>query len=86
MQLFSSTLYTLDMSGAKQKRGFYNLVLSIKPTKRDDKLVGLTGAKIQVKILGEVSVDVAELGTADADQTTAPKMNKYEPSFVKLQP
>lgn len=81
-KLYFSTLYTLDLSGAKQKHGFYNLVLSVKPNKPDDKLVGLTGAKIQVKILGEVSVDIAELGTADADQTTAPKMNKYSiPNF-----
>ncbi|CAB3360708.1 Hypothetical predicted protein [Cloeon dipterum] len=71
-----STLYTLDLTSAKGKRGFYNLALSLKPSKPDEKLVGLSGAQIQVKILGEVSVDVAEIGTADADQTTAPKLNK----------
>jgi len=54
----------LDLSGAKQKRGFYNLVLSVKPIKPEEKLVGLSGSKIQVKILGEVSVDVVELETA----------------------
>ncbi|XP_059484421.1 dolichyl-diphosphooligosaccharide--protein glycosyltransferase subunit 2 [Neocloeon triangulifer] len=71
-----STLYTLDLSSAKGKRGFYNLIFSVKPNKPDERLVGLTGAQVQVKMLGEVLVEVAELGTADADQTTAPKMNK----------
>jgi len=68
----------LDLSGAKQKRGFYNLVLSVKPIKLEEKLFSLSGSKIQVEILGEVSADVVELGTADADQTTAQKLTSMD--------
>jgi oligosaccharyltransferase complex subunit delta (ribophorin II) len=73
----SSTMYSLDLLKSKPKRGFYRLSVSVKPAKPDDRLVGHTGAPLQIKVLGAVAVDVAEIGTADADQTTAPKLNRF---------
>lgn len=69
-------MYTLDLLRSVPKKGFYRLSLSAKPAKPDPKLVGNVGAPLQVKVLGSVSVEATEIGTADADQTTAPKLNR----------
>ncbi|KAF4529722.1 hypothetical protein B566_EDAN015351 [Ephemera danica] len=69
-------MYTLDLLRSVPKRGFYRLSISAKLAKPDARLVGHTGAPLQVKVLGTVAVEAAEIGTADADQTTAPKLNR----------
>lgn len=67
--------YEVNMLKAKPGRGFYELTVSAAPSKADERLVGNSGAALQVKSLGSVVITGAEIGIGDADQTTAPKMN-----------
>lgn len=60
----------------KPERGFYKVSVSAVPAKADPRFVGNVGAIIQVKVLSAVVVESAEIGSADADQTTAPKLTK----------
>ncbi|XP_046384499.1 dolichyl-diphosphooligosaccharide--protein glycosyltransferase subunit 2 isoform X2 [Ischnura elegans] len=73
------TLYELNLlkEGSGVERGFYELVVSVGGTV-DPRLVGLSGAHLPLKVLGPVSLEAAEIGTADADQTTAPKLIKCQ--------
>ncbi|KAG8229959.1 hypothetical protein J437_LFUL008532 [Ladona fulva] len=72
------TLYELDLfkEGTGVERGFYELVVSVGSTSVDPRLVGISGAHLSLKVLGPVSLEAAEIGAADADQTTAPKLTK----------
>lgn len=46
--------------------GFYKIALS----------AGSVANAVTIKVLAEVKVDYLEIGTADADQTTQPKLVK----------
>lgn len=70
------TVYEVDMMKAKPARGFYDLTINAVPTKSDERLVGNSGAMLKVKALSSISIDDVELGIGDADQSTAPKVNK----------
>ncbi|EEC04859.1 ribophorin II, putative [Ixodes scapularis] len=69
------TLYVYNFMSGKPRRGFYKLSLNAVPVQTDARLLGNTNAEIQVKVLTEVEVVNLEVGTADRDQTAAPKMD-----------
>ncbi|XP_040074114.3 dolichyl-diphosphooligosaccharide--protein glycosyltransferase subunit 2 [Ixodes scapularis] len=69
------TLYVYNFMSGKPRRGFYKLSLNAVPVQADARLLGNTNAEIQVKVLTEVEVVNLEVGTADRDQTAAPKMD-----------
>lgn len=77
------SLYVLNMMSNKPRRGFYKLSLMASPIQSDARLLGNTEAELQVKVLTEVEVVNLELGTADRDQTVAPRMEPI-PSGGKL--
>lgn len=68
------SLYVFNFVSNKPRRGFYQLSLNAVPVKADNRLVGNTDAELSVKVLTDVEVVGLELGTADRDQTAAPKM------------
>lgn len=79
----SDVLYSLNFlesvdvtSGAL--RGFYKISIKAIPTKADPRLVGNTGARIDVKVMTEVVVENAEIGTIDRDQATSAKSLKVQ--------
>lgn len=63
---------------AKPVRGFYKIIISAKPSKEDKKLLGLTGAEVEVKVTTQVSIENVEIGVADKDQTTAARTTKVQ--------
>lgn len=63
---FFRTLFTLNFLEAKPEPGFYKIVVS----------AGSVQNIIVSKVLTEVKVENLEIGTADADQTTPPKLSK----------
>ncbi|KAH9373315.1 oligosaccharide transferase delta subunit [Haemaphysalis longicornis] len=71
-----SSLYVYNFISSKPRRGFYKLSLNAVPVKADARLVGNDNAEIAVKVLTDVEVIGLELGTADRDQTAAPKMTE----------
>lgn len=75
MNAVDETLYDVDMMATKPGRGFYELTINAAPAKADDRLVGNTNAIVLVKALGSVVIANAEIGVADADQGTAPKLS-----------
>ncbi|KAH6937385.1 hypothetical protein HPB50_027529 [Hyalomma asiaticum] len=68
------SLYVYNFVSNKPRRGFYQLSLNAIPVKADNRLVGNTDAELSVKVLTDVEVVGLEIGTADRDQTAAPKM------------
>ncbi|KAL1416473.1 hypothetical protein MTO96_000751 [Rhipicephalus appendiculatus] len=68
------SLYVYNFVSNKPRRGFYQLSVNAVPVKADNRLVGNTDAELSVKVLTDVEVVGLELGTADRDQTAAPKM------------
>ncbi|XP_058805642.1 dolichyl-diphosphooligosaccharide--protein glycosyltransferase subunit 2 [Phymastichus coffea] len=60
------TLFTLNFMATSPEPGFYKIAVS----------AGSVVNTVSVKVLTEVKVDYLEIGTADADQTTQPKLVK----------
>ncbi|KOC70802.1 Dolichyl-diphosphooligosaccharide--protein glycosyltransferase subunit 2 [Habropoda laboriosa] len=60
------TLYTMNLMEMKPERGFYKISVT----------AGSVTNTVRVKVLCEVVVDHMEIGTADADQTTQPKLER----------
>uniref|UniRef100_A0A4D5R9X7 Dolichyl-diphosphooligosaccharide--protein glycosyltransferase subunit 2 n=1 Tax=Scolopendra viridis TaxID=118503 RepID=A0A4D5R9X7_SCOVI len=71
-----SSLYELNFLQAKPARGFYRLLISAVPSKADDRLIGNSGAPVEIKVMTEVTVEALEIGTVDVDQATSSKMSK----------
>jgi len=69
----SQILYTLNFLEVKPTRGFYTISISATPSKPDAKLIGNSGAQISVKVMTEVAVEGAEIGTIYRDQGTSAK-------------
>ncbi|XP_071041016.1 dolichyl-diphosphooligosaccharide--protein glycosyltransferase subunit 2 isoform X1 [Parasteatoda tepidariorum] len=82
----SNILYTLNFLENKPLRGFYTVTISAVPSKADPKLIGNAGAQISVKVMTEVTVEGAEIGTAYRDQVSATKTTSitYPQKSVKL--
>ncbi|XP_003707065.1 oligosaccharide transferase delta subunit isoform X2 [Megachile rotundata] len=60
------TLFTINLMKMKPERGFYKVSIA----------AGSVTNTVTVKVLCEVVVDHLEIGTADADQTTQPKLTR----------
>ncbi|XP_060077704.1 dolichyl-diphosphooligosaccharide--protein glycosyltransferase subunit 2-like isoform X2 [Ylistrum balloti] len=73
-----SSLYELNFMQTKPARGFYKLTISVVPKKADSRLIGTTGAEVEVKVTTQVSVENVEVGVADKDQTTAARTTKIQ--------
>ncbi|GFQ75674.1 dolichyl-diphosphooligosaccharide--protein glycosyltransferase subunit 2 [Trichonephila clavata] len=69
----SNILYTFNFMDIKPLRGFYTVSINAVPSKADPKLIGNTGARISVKVMTEVAVENAEIGTAFVDQVSSAK-------------
>jgi len=65
------SLYELDFMGIKPARGFYSLSVSVAPVKADKRLIGTSGANVEVKVTTKVSVESVEIGIAEKDQVAA---------------
>jgi len=74
-----ATAHEVDLYAAKPGRGFYTLTVTATPTKADARLVGNEGVSLLVKALDSVAVTGAEIGVADVDQSTAPKLSPVQP-------
>ncbi|KAK7467780.1 hypothetical protein BaRGS_00036968 [Batillaria attramentaria] len=70
------SLYELNLMEAKPARGFYRLTVSVAPKKADSRLIGTTGAEVEVKVTTRVSVENVEIGVADRDQMAAARTTK----------
>lgn len=78
------TFYEIDLMAVKPGKGFYELTLTSTPSKANAKLTGNEGALLLVKVLGTVSLENVEIGVADTDQSTGPKMTSVShPEKVK---
>ncbi|CAK9832070.1 Dolichyl-diphosphooligosaccharide--protein glycosyltransferase subunit 2 [Anthophora retusa] len=60
------TLFTMNLMEMKPERGFYKISVT----------AGSVTNTVRVKVLCKVVVDYMEIGTADADQTTQPKLER----------
>ncbi|CAG5124850.1 unnamed protein product [Candidula unifasciata] len=70
------SLFELNFLEAKPAKGFYKLTINVVPKKADPKLIGITGAEVEVKVTTKVSVENVEIGVADKDQATAAKTTR----------
>jgi oligosaccharyltransferase complex subunit delta (ribophorin II) len=80
----SATFYEIDLMAVKPGKGFYELTMTSTPVKENKKLAGNEGAVLLVKVLGTIALENVEIGVADADQSTGPKMTSVShPDKVK---
>nr|CAG4649276.1 EOG090X04WQ [Scapholeberis mucronata] len=68
-------MFELDLMSSNPGKGVYKVVLSA-AAGDDSRLVGNVGALVEVKVLTKIAVEETEIGTADADQSTAAKLKK----------
>jgi oligosaccharyltransferase complex subunit delta (ribophorin II) len=73
-----STSYTFNLMESKPSRGLYELAVSGVPSKADPRLIGNKGALLVVKVMTEITVKGAEIGTVELDQTSPPKLTKVD--------
>jgi len=74
MKALEASLYEIDLMAVKPGKGFYELTLTAQPSKANDRLAGNEAAMLLVKVLGSIDVGKVDIGVADADQSTAPKL------------
>merc|ERR1739844_174685 len=80
----SATFYEIDLMAVKPGKGFYELTMTSTPVKENKKLAGNEGAVLLVKVLGTIALENVEIGVADTDQSTGPKMTSVaHPDKVK---
>ncbi|XP_068247232.1 dolichyl-diphosphooligosaccharide--protein glycosyltransferase subunit 2 isoform X1 [Palaemon carinicauda] len=72
----SEGVFELDVMSRQPERGFYQLVVSAGAS--DSRLVGHTAAQLTFKVLTAINIENVEFGTADADQSTAPSLQKLQ--------
>ena len=60
----------------KPERGFYTVAISVTPKPADKRLIGTSGAEVQVKVTTQVAIETVEIGVTDRDQSTASKTTK----------
>ena len=70
----TSTIYEIDLMASKPGRGFYELRVTVTPSKTNLNLIGNEGAILLVKVLGSITLENVGIGVADADQSTATKL------------
>ncbi|XP_005100783.1 dolichyl-diphosphooligosaccharide--protein glycosyltransferase subunit 2 [Aplysia californica] len=70
------SLFELNFLNAKPAKGFYKLTINVAPKKADARLIGTSGAEVEVKVTTKISVENVEIGVADKDQTTAARTTK----------
>jgi len=70
------SLYELDFMGIKPARGFYSVIISVAPVKSDKRLIGTTGANVEVKVTTKVSIEDVKVGIAEKDQVAATRSVK----------
>ncbi|XP_035659122.1 dolichyl-diphosphooligosaccharide--protein glycosyltransferase subunit 2-like isoform X5 [Branchiostoma floridae] len=73
-----NTLYELDFLKTKAGRGFYTIEFSVAADKPDSRLIGLSGAQVEVKVVTTVNVEEVELSLEDKDQSTPPRVTKVQ--------
>jgi oligosaccharyltransferase complex subunit delta (ribophorin II) len=72
------SLFDLDLMKVNPKRGFYRIIVSIASSQPSAKLLGASGAEVEVKVTTQVAIDNVELSVADKDQSSIPKANKLQ--------
>jgi len=70
------SMFELNLLDAKPAKGFYKLTINVAPKKADQRLIGTTGAEVEVKVTTKVSVENVEIGVADKDQSSAARSTK----------
>lgn len=74
--LFFSTMFTFNIMDVKPEKGMYKLQISASLKSPDPRVISNIGATMAVKVMCTAAIDFIDIGTADADQTTLPKMER----------
>ena len=72
------SLYEINLMESKPVAGFYRLTISATPKKADKRLLGTSGAFVEVKVTAQVVIENVEIGIADKDQSTASRTTKLQ--------
>ena len=62
----------------KPARGFYKISVSTTPQQKDARLLGTSGAEVEVKVTTQVTIENVEIGVADKEQGSASKTIKLQ--------
>lgn len=61
---------------AKPEKGIYKVTISATLDKPDSRIVGNIASTVNIKVMCAAGIDFVDVGTADADQTTQPKLER----------
>lgn len=73
-----STLYAFNFMSAKPPRGLYDVIVTISPSKAEERYVGNENAIVKFTVLTQVEIVNAEIGVADRDAGSNIKLSKYD--------
>jgi len=81
------SLFELDLMKVNPERGFYRIMVSVSSSQPSDvKLIGTTGAEVEVKVTIQVAVENVELSVIDKEQASVQKSLKLQiPNKVSLE-
>lgn len=83
---FSSTIYSFSLKEAKPEKGNYKITVSAKLDKPDPRVVPYIASTVNIKVMCMAGIDYIDIGTADADQTTQPKLERFDKYFQTFIP
>jgi oligosaccharyltransferase complex subunit delta (ribophorin II) len=85
VSLADPSLFELDLMKVNPERGFYRVVISI-TSQSESKLIGTTGAEVEVKVIGQVAIENVEVSIIDKEHTSVMKSTKLQlPNKVQLE-
>ncbi|KAK6618090.1 hypothetical protein RUM44_002532 [Polyplax serrata] len=73
-----NTMFTFNIMDVKPEKGMYKLQISASLKSPDPRVISNIGATMAVKVMCTAAIDFIDIGTADADQTTLPKMERVQ--------
>jgi oligosaccharyltransferase complex subunit delta (ribophorin II) len=81
------SVFELDLMKVNPESGFYSIIVSIATISPPDvKLIGTSGAEVEVKVITQVTVTGVEVSVIDREHTSAQKSTKLElPNKIQLE-
>lgn len=73
-----NSVYTFNLMESKPEKGTYKVTISATLDKPDSRVGGSIGSIVNIKVMCTPGIDHVDVGTADADQTTQPKLERVQ--------
>lgn len=76
LKIIYRTVFALNVFEEKPAPGLYSLSVSVNMNQADPRIPSNIATTVPIKSMCDVTINSFEIGTADADQTTQPRLQK----------